>query len=146
MRAKILYLVSLAYLIAGFSVYNIHVPRSTLKLADPSLTAHLRLFTVHEIGLLFMLVSLGCILGTAFKKVDYAYSVMTFLIVFWTSLYLLSWAQTGYWKSIYGVANYALVSGILILCSRIPDMPKGMQASQNTPLPFEGYRFTEEDS
>lgn len=146
MRAKILTLISVAYFIAGLNVYLTKVPRALLAKADPSISAHLRLFTLHQVGFLFMFVSIGCLIGVAFKKVDYAYSAMTFLIVFWTSLYFLSWAETGYWKSIYGIANYALVSGILILCSRIPDMPKGMELSKNTPLPFEGYRFTEEDS
>lgn len=139
MKNKILYLVCLAYFISGFQVYNTSVPSlKLLRAADPSITAHTNIFTLHEIGLVFMIATVVAAALTHFwKRSQWGYSLITFLLTWWGLLYLVSWAQTGYWKSIYGAVGYGLTVSILILCSRIVDAPKGERESLNTPLPFE---------
>jgi hypothetical protein len=126
MKAKILYVVCVAYIVAGISTYNTKVPTNVLKELNPGLSAHLNMFTVHQIGVMFILVSLLSIVLAAFKKVHLAYGLMTYILAFWSLLYLVSWIRTGYWQSVYGMANYMFVAVILIMCSRIVEMPKNM--------------------
>lgn len=139
MKSKILYLVCLAYFISGFQVYNTSVPSlKLLRQADPSITAHTNIFTLHEIGLVFMLSTAVCAAITLFwNKSQLGYSIITFLLTWWGLLYLVSWIQTGYWQSIYGTVGYGLTVSILILCSRIVESPPGMRESFQTPLPLE---------
>lgn len=132
MKSKIMYLVCVAYFLSGLNLLSNNIPRSVLKKADPSITAHLTLASVHQVGWFFMIVTPICFALTLLKKVHWAYGIMTFVLFFWALLYLLSWAETGYWRSIYGAANYFLVVGILVLCSRIVEMPKPLQTNSIT--------------
>jgi hypothetical protein len=127
-----MYIVCVAYFLAGFNVYNTKISVALYEQLDPSLKAHLHLFTVHQIGLIFMLATISAALLTAFKKVDLAYALMTFLLTWWTLMYVVSWIQTGYWQSIYGIANYALTAAILVLVSRVVEMPKEMLTKEPT--------------
>lgn len=138
MRNKILYVICLAYFVAGWSVYTMpDVSLDLIRQADPSITAHTDMFTLNQIGLIFMIASTVAVLLAVFKKkTDWGYSLMTFVLVWWSLLYIVSWYQTGYWQSIYGLVNYGLTATILILCSRIIEMPKGMRESSSTPLPI----------
>lgn len=137
MKSKILYLVAVAYFLSGFSTYGTKIPTSTYKQLDPSVTAHLNLLSLHQIGLLFMITSAVAFVLTLFKQVNLGYSLMTFVLMFWTLLYVQSWIQTGYWQSIYGIANYLLTTGILILCSRIVEMPKVLSNhTKELPMPL----------
>jgi hypothetical protein len=36
----------------------------------------------------------------------------------------VSWVETGAWQCIYGIANYGLTAGVLMVCSRIVDLPE----------------------
>lgn len=146
MKSKILYVVAVAYFISGYKVYTTpNVSLALIRKLDPSITAHTDMFTLHQIGLIFMVATVLAS-GLAFKgKVSLAYGLLTFLLVWWGLLYIVSWIQTGYWQSLYGAVNYALTSTVLILCSRIVEMPKGMRESFNTPLPFEILRKEKEN-
>lgn len=138
MKTKILYVIAVAYFVSGYKVYTTpDVSLALIRQLDPSITAHTDMFTLHQIGVIFML-STVLAAGLAFKKkIGLAYGLLTFLLVWWGLLYVVSWIQTGYWQSAYGLVNYAFTATILILCSRIVDIPKGMRESLNTPLPFE---------
>lgn len=146
MKNKIMYVICVAYFVAGYSVYTLKVPLDLIRQADPSITAHTDMFTLHQIGLIFMASTIFAALLTFRGKSEWAYTQMTFLLTWWALLYLVSWAQTGYWQSIYGFVNYALTAIIVMLCSRIIELPPGMLKSQNTPLPFEIDRFPEVES
>jgi hypothetical protein len=135
-RAKILYLVSAAYFLAGFQVYQIKATTAQLKAADPTVEAHLNLFSVHQIGLLFMttsVVAAGIVLyeelaphaslAIKLREISFGYDLMTFVLMFWTMLYGLSWIENGDWHAVYGIGNYGLTVGILLLCSRIVELP-----------------------
>lgn len=136
MRARILYLVSAAYFIAGLQVYHIKATKAQLKAADATIEAHVNLFSTHQIGLLFMIgstLSAGIVLyeelaphaslARRLREISLGYSIMTFLLMFWTALYFLSWIENGNWHAVYGIANYGLTVGILLLCSRIVELP-----------------------
>lgn len=141
-KNKILYVICVAYIVAGWSVYT--TPPTSLDIirqADPSITAHTNMFSLHQIGMIFMATSVLAILLILWKKVNLAYAIMTFLLVWWSLLYLVSWSQTGYYQSVYGFVNYALTASLLILCSRIVEMPKGMRESMNSPLPLAELDF-----
>jgi hypothetical protein len=142
MKSKILYVICLAYFISGFAAYNISVPSlELLRKADPSITAHTDLFTLHQIGLIFMISTTIAALLTLKNKVEWGYSLLTFVLSWWAMLYLVSWAQTGHWQSVYGFVNYGLITMVLILCSKIAEMPEGMRESQNSPLPLAELDF-----
>ncbi len=144
MKSKIMYVVCIAYFISGLNVYNTKVPLDLLKQVDPSITAHVTILSLHQIGLVFMGMSLLCAALTRFKKTEVAFGLMTFLLTFWAMLYMVSWAQTGYWQSIYGIANYALVCTMLILISRIVEMPKNLQNHTKEgllPLPLFDFKL-----
>ncbi len=139
LKRKILYVICLAYFVAGWSVY--HTPDVSLDLirqADPSIVAHTDLFTLNQIGLIFMITTVVSAAIVAFySRCDWSYGIMTFLLTWWSLLYILSAIQTGYWQSLYGFVNYGLTAMVLILCSKIVDTPEGMDQSLHTPLPFE---------
>lgn len=118
-RAKVLVLVCVAYFLAGLNVYNSAVPVDLIKQADPSITAHVNLFTMHQIGAVFMAATAVSFGAALWNKVEYGYALVTFLLAFWTALYAVSWVETGYWQSIYGMANYGLTLGVLAICSRV---------------------------
>ena len=145
MKNKILYVIALAYFISGFQVFTTpDVSLTLLRQADPSITAHTDMFTLNQIGLIFMSSTALAAVLTWRGKVAWAYSLLTFLLSWWGLLYILSWIRTGYWQSLYGVVNYGLTAAILILCSKIVELPKGMQESWATPLPFEAIKAPEE--
>lgn len=136
MRSKILYLIAAAYFLAGFRVYQIKATTDQLKAADPTVQAHLDLLTVHQVGWLFMgtaIVSAGVVLyedmaphakwAVRLKSIAFGYSLMTFVLMFWTALYALSWVENGDWHALYGIGNYGLTVGILLLCSKIVELP-----------------------
>lgn len=141
MKTKILYLVCFAYFLAGLNVYRTKIPKELIVQADPSVSAHLRLFSFHQIGATFMLVTAVCVLLALTKRVARAYSMMTFLLMFWALLYVVSWSDTGYWQSVYGMANYALTASILILCSKIAECSPEFYTSMATPLPIAEINF-----
>jgi hypothetical protein len=139
-KSKILYLICIAYFVSGYSVYTTKAPLALIRQADPSITAHTDIFTLHEIGLVFMIgTSVSIILGLL-KKVEWAFSLMTFIITWWALLFLVSWARTGYWQSIYSFVNYALVASLLIMVSNIVEMPKTMQKPEQL-LGSQGYTY-----
>jgi hypothetical protein len=136
-RSKILYLISAAYFIAGFQVYHTKATTAQLKAADPTVQAHLSLFTLHQIGWLFMGTSIVSAVIVAYeelapharlaqrlREIAFGYSLMTFVLFFWTFLYLVSWFENGDANAVYGIANYGLTVGLLLICSRIVDLPK----------------------
>lgn len=138
MKNKILYAFCMLFFLAGFTTYDTpSASRALIRQVDPSITAQTNMFTLHQIGLLFMAVSLVCTVLAVLNRPNLAYGLMAFLLTWWSLLYIVSWVQTGYWQSIYGIFNYGLNVAILILCSKIVESPKGMQASLATPLPFE---------
>lgn len=148
LRSRILYLVSAAYFLAGLQVYQIKATRAQLKAADATIEAHVNLFTTHQIGMLFMVgsaLAAGIVLyedlaphawlARKLREMAFGYSLMTFLLMFWTGLYGLSWIENGNWHAIYGIANYGLTVGILLLCSRIAEIPKsGIPLTMLLPL------------
>lgn len=138
MKTKILYLISLAYFISGYHVFTTSdVSLALIRHADPSIVAHTDMFTLKQIGAIFMMATVAAVLMTLDKRSEWAYGLLTFLMAWWSLLYVVSWIQTGYWQSVYGFVNYGLVAAILVMCSKIAEMPKGMRESFSTPLPFE---------
>lgn len=138
MKSKILYAFCLLFFLSGYTTYiTPDVSLDLIRQADPGITAHTDMFTLNQIGLIFMIVSLVCTILAVLKKTNAAYSIMTFLLTWWSLLYIVSWVQTGYWQSIYGLLNYGLNVVILILCSKIVEMPKGYKLSHDNPLPLE---------
>ncbi len=130
MKSKILYAICFAYFLSGYSVYTTKAPLELIRQADPSITAHTDMFTLHQIGLVFMIATVLSSLLLFKNKADWAFSLMTFVITWWALLFILSWIQTGYWQSIYGAANYGMVAIILIMVSRIIEMPPAMQTRE----------------
>lgn len=138
MKNKILYAFCLLFFLAGYTTYDTPpASRALIRQVDPSITAHTNMFTLHQIGLLFMAVSLVCTVLAVLKKTNLAYGLMSFLLTWWSLLYIVSWVETGYWQSIYSIASYGLNVVILILCSKIVEAPNGERESLRTPLPFE---------
>jgi hypothetical protein len=122
-KEKVLYLICVAYFLSGLNVYKITAPEALLVQVDPGVTAQLRLFSFHQISLLFVVVTVLCALLAWRGAVNLAYGILTYLIVFWMLLFVISWIQTGYWQSIYNVGNYAMVAGVLFLVSRVVETP-----------------------
>jgi hypothetical protein len=136
-KSSILLVICIAYFISGFQVYNISAPSlAAVRAADPSITAHTDLFTLHQIGLIFMITTTIAGICALTHKATWGYSLMTFVLVWWASLYIVSWVQVSYWQSVYGFVSYGLTAFILILCSKIVEFPVGMRESANTPLPL----------
>lgn len=136
-KGLILLVVCIAYFVAGHSVYTTPVTNlDVIRQLDPSITAHTDMFTLHQIGLIFMITSVIAVLLGLFRRLEWGYGLMTFLLVWWSALYLVSWYSTGYWQSIYGFINYGLTASLLILVSRLVEVPKGAKESLEKPLPF----------
>jgi hypothetical protein len=137
-KALVLYALCIGYFVAGFNVLNIGATDlALLRQADPGITAHTDIFTLKQIGWFFMIVTILCAILGFLKKVNWGFSILTFVLTWWACLYLVSWAQTGYWESVYGFINYGISALILVLVSRLVDPPTiEYQQVMGAPLPL----------
>lgn len=123
-RAKILLLLSLIFFLSGIALFSLPIPAAALA-ADPTLHAHLRLMSVNQIAWLFTLVGGFGVLTSLFKRlITWGYSALMFVNMFWFLLYMLSWAETGYWRTIFAAAQSGLIIGTLWIASNIVEFPK----------------------
>jgi hypothetical protein len=123
-KSAIMYFICIAYFLDGLNLYSLpDSDRQILKTLDPSTTAQLDLLSTHQMAYLFTTVCVVCFGLTMWGKVHIAYGLMTFLVLFWALLFLVSWAITGYWQSIYNGAQYFLTTAVLVMCSKIVETP-----------------------
>lgn len=125
-RAKILLLISLIFLSSAVAIFSTPIPAAALA-ADPTLHAHLHLLTIHEIAWLFTGVSVFGIVSSFFQRlIAWGYAAMMFANIFWLLLYVLSWIETGYWRTVFSATEYALIVGILWIGSSVVEIPKAL--------------------
>lgn len=123
-RALVLLLVSLIFMLSGLSILVSNLPGKYAEL-DPSIHAHLALLSVGHIGLMFFLVGLlGCTASFFTNLHLFGYVALQALSTFWGGLYIVSWIETGYWRSVFGMIQYILLIGILWIASRLVEVPK----------------------
>lgn len=120
MKSKyIMWLICFSYFLSGLNLWYTppQITKKLLEMADPGTTAQLNLFSIQFYGMFFMVVCVICFALTLVRRTHWAYGIMTFVITFWALLYLVSWAETGYWRSVYDASGYFLTTGLLLLCS-----------------------------
>lgn len=122
-RAKILLLVSVIFALSGFSILLSPFPLAYYAV-DPSIHAHLAIMSVKFIGWMFLSVGLFGSISAAFQKTVLGYGALMFVSTYWLLLYLVSWAETGYWRSIFGAAQYLMFVGVLAVASGVVEIPK----------------------
>lgn len=123
-RATILLLLSLIFFMSGLSILMSPFPASYAKF-DPSIHAHLEVMTVTQIGWLFISLGIIGVVSALVKSLRMCgYSAFMFVSTFWMWLYLVSWAETGYWRSVFGAVQYLLFVGVLWASSRVVEVPR----------------------
>lgn len=122
MRAKILVLLALVYITSGLQLLLSNIPAAALY-GDPSLQAHLEIFTPTQVAWLFIGLGLVGVATVLMKKPLWGYFPFMFVSSMWGLLYLVSWYETGYWRSVFGAVIYVLIVGILFVSSKTVEMP-----------------------
>lgn len=129
---NVLILLGALFVMNGANVISYPLPDAVIAM-DPAITAHLSLLGVSGIGWLFVTVGALTALLAAFRRYSQAYLVMQFVCVFWGALFLVSWAETGYWRAIFPAASYAMFVGVLHVVSRSVVIPKPLVEKLTTP-------------
>jgi hypothetical protein len=55
------------------------------------------------------------------KRIVAAYAITQFLTASWGLLFIVSWIDTGYWRSICSCVTYLVLTGFLYIGSQIVD-------------------------
>lgn len=130
-RSKILFLVSTLYLVGGLQTLDNPYAEAYLK-TEPSFHAFARIFDSNSVvAILVGAGGLGILAALTHHRraIQYAYFVLMMVSIFWTGLYVLGWLETGYWQTVFYVAQYAVLSGALLAASTVVELSKDHRAA-----------------
>jgi hypothetical protein len=119
-RSKILIGVTFLFFMNGLNILTNPTIKEYAHL-DPSLTAHLKVLSVTNIGWLFVMFFPFVVLLIFCRKVVAAYALTQFLTATWGLLFIVSWIDTGYWRGLYSAVTYLVLTAFLYVGSQIID-------------------------